>query len=119
MPGSGGIGGFRIPPMHGKFGIATSNHEPVDGIRGHESTDFTSEFLQFGHALSPYISAPSSSLRDRGLWQLWCQNRQLADLFPLHGTTQVGGMILHPKLGNDFADNEWLVNTLQISVRWR
>src|SRR5271170_886340 len=52
MPGSGRIGGFRIPPMHGKLGISTSNHEPVDGIRGHESTDFTSEFLQCCHALS-------------------------------------------------------------------
>jgi len=37
MPGSGRVGGFRIPPMHGKLGISTSNHEPVDGIRGHES----------------------------------------------------------------------------------
>lgn len=52
MPGSGRVGGFRIPPMHGKLGISTSNHEPVDGICGHASTDFTPEFLQRCHALS-------------------------------------------------------------------
>jgi hypothetical protein len=33
-------------------GSRTSNHEPVDGMSGHESTDFTSEFLQRCHALS-------------------------------------------------------------------
>jgi len=46
----------------------------------------------------------SSSLRDRGRSQIWCQYRQFADLFPLHGTTLVGGMIHHPNLGNVFAD---------------
>src|SRR5258706_9562208 len=52
MPGSGRVGGFRIPPVHGKLGISTANHEPVVGIGGHESTDFTSEFLQRCHVLS-------------------------------------------------------------------
>src|SRR5208282_960267 len=50
----------------------------------------------------PHISRWSCSLRDRGRSQIWCQNRQFADLFPLHGTTQVG-VIHHPNLGNDFA----------------
>jgi hypothetical protein len=49
MPGSGGVGGFGIPTVHGKIGISTSNDEPVDGIRGHQSTDFTPEFLQRCH----------------------------------------------------------------------
>jgi hypothetical protein len=52
MPGSGRVRGFRIPTVHGEIGISTSNHEPVDRIGGHESTDFTSEFLQRCHALS-------------------------------------------------------------------
>jgi hypothetical protein len=42
---SGRVGDLRIPSVHGKLGIPTSNHEPVDRIRGHKSTDFTSEFL--------------------------------------------------------------------------
>jgi hypothetical protein len=46
VPGASRIGGFRIPPVHGKFGISASNHKPVGGIAGHDSTDFTSEFLQ-------------------------------------------------------------------------
>jgi hypothetical protein len=53
MPGSGGIGGFRIPPVHGQLGISASNHEPVDGIVGHDSTDFTSEFVVMN--VFPYI----------------------------------------------------------------
>src|SRR5579863_1063798 len=48
MPGSGRIGGFRIPPAHSKLGISASNHEPVGGAGGHQSTDFTSKFLQGG-----------------------------------------------------------------------
>src|SRR6266581_5519569 len=52
MPGSRRVGGLRIPPVHGQIGISTSNDEPVDGIGGNESTDFTSEFLQRCHALS-------------------------------------------------------------------
>jgi hypothetical protein len=47
---SGRVGSFGIPPVHGQFGISTSNHEPVDGVCGNESTDFTSKFLQRCHA---------------------------------------------------------------------
>ena len=43
-------------------------------------------------------------LRDRGRSQFGCQNRQFADLFPLHGTAEVGGVIHHPNLRNDFTD---------------
>jgi hypothetical protein len=56
MPGSGRSGGLRIPSVHGKLGISTSNHEPMDGIAGHDSTDFTSEFLERCHAFVPYFS---------------------------------------------------------------
>ena len=52
MPGSGRVGGFRTPPVHGKLGISTPNHEPVDRITGHASADFTSEFPQGCHAFS-------------------------------------------------------------------
>jgi len=51
----------------------------------------------------PYING-SPLLRNQGLSQIWRHNRQLADLFPLHGATKVGDIIVHPKLGNDFAD---------------
>lgn len=51
----------------------------------------------------PYISGLWCSLHDRGRSQIWCQNRQFADQFPLAGTTQAG-MIHHPDLGNDFTD---------------
>jgi len=40
------LGCFRVPPVDGKIGISTSNHEPVEGVGGNESTDFTSKFLQ-------------------------------------------------------------------------
>jgi hypothetical protein len=53
VPGSGRVGGFRIPPVHGKIGISASNHKPVDGIGGNESTDFTPEFLHRCHVLGP------------------------------------------------------------------
>ena len=46
MPSSGRVGCIRIPAVHSKLGISTSNHEPVDGISGHQSTDFTSKFLR-------------------------------------------------------------------------
>ena len=49
---SGPVGGVRIPSVHRKIGISTSNHKPVGGIRGNESTDFTPEFLKCCHALS-------------------------------------------------------------------
>jgi len=51
----------------------------------------------------PYIRGLSSLLSHRGWSQIWCQNRQFADFFPLHCTTQVDGMIHHPHLGNDLA----------------
>jgi len=56
MSGSGRAGGFRIPPVHGKLGISTSNHEPVDGVSRHHTTNFTSKFLQRRHGSIPYIS---------------------------------------------------------------
>jgi hypothetical protein len=56
VPGSGRIGGFRIPPVDSKIGVSTSNHEPAGGIRSHESTNLTSEFLQRCHSSVPYIS---------------------------------------------------------------
>src|SRR5580704_8952813 len=51
--------------------------------------------------LSQWLVTPT---RDRGLGEIWCQNREFADLFPLPGTTQVGGMVHHPNLRNDFTD---------------
>ena len=53
MSGSGRFGGFRIPPVHRKIGISTSNHEPVDRIGGYEPADFTPEFLQRCHEFIP------------------------------------------------------------------
>src|SRR2546428_12376064 len=52
MPGAGRVGGLRIPSLHCKLGVSTPNHEPVNGITGHESTDSTSEFLQRCHVFS-------------------------------------------------------------------
>jgi hypothetical protein len=52
MSGSGSLSSLRIPALHGELGISTSNHEPVDGITGHDSTDFTSELLQRRHVFS-------------------------------------------------------------------
>ena len=52
IPGSGRVGGFRIPPVHGTIGISASNYEPVDGISGNEYTDFTPEFLHRCQVLS-------------------------------------------------------------------
>jgi len=50
MPGSRRVGRFGVPSVHSKFRISTSNHEPAGGVTGHESTDFTSEFLYRCHA---------------------------------------------------------------------
>jgi len=105
MPGSGRVGSFRIPPVHGKLGISTSNHEPVHGITGHDSTDFTSEFLQCCHALTFRVSVvdrPHFAIEPCRRLGVGIVNS--TTLFPLHGTTKVGGLILHPKLGHDFAD---------------
>ena len=41
VPSSGRFGGFRIPPVHSKLGISTSNHEPGDGVNRHQTTYFT------------------------------------------------------------------------------
>jgi len=49
MPGTGRACAFRIPTVHGKSRVSTSNHEPVGGIRSHDSTDLTPEFLQRCH----------------------------------------------------------------------
>src|ERR1700733_12179258 len=51
----------------------------------------------------PRMCSESRLLRGRGRSQIWRQNREFADLFPLHDATQVG-VIHHPNLGNDFAD---------------
>src|ERR1700719_5174804 len=101
MPCSGGVGGFRIPAVHGKIGVSTSNHEPVGGIRSHESTDLTPEFLQRCHGSLLTCQWLVGPARDRGLSQIWCQNREFPHLFPVRGTTQVGGVVHHPNLGND------------------
>jgi hypothetical protein len=50
VPGFRCVGGVGVPPVHGKFGLTTSNHEPTRGVTGHDSTDFTSEFLYRCHA---------------------------------------------------------------------
>jgi len=52
MPGSSSLGSLRSPSLHSEFGISTSNHEPVDGMVGHQSTDFTLKFLQRRHVRS-------------------------------------------------------------------
>jgi hypothetical protein len=104
MPDFWRCGSLGIPSVHRKLGISTSNHAPVDGITGHDSTNFTSEFLQRSHGFVPYINGWSTLLRGRGRSRTWRQHRQLADLLPLHRTTKVGGMTHHPKLGNHFAD---------------
>ena len=104
MPGSGRVGSFRIPPVHGKIGISTSDHEPVDRIGGNESTDLTPEFLLRCHSLGPIYQRLVTHTRDGSLSPTRCQNREFSDLFPIHGTTQMGGVIHHPKLGNDFAE---------------
>jgi hypothetical protein len=74
MPGSGRVGGFKIPPVNGKFGISTSNHEPVDGISGHESTDFAPEFLPCCH--------------DQVMFLVDIQFQVLCDSQPFHGVTK-------------------------------
>jgi hypothetical protein len=49
MPGTGRACAFGIPTVYGKSRVSTSNHEPVGGIRSHDSTDLTPEFLQRCH----------------------------------------------------------------------
>ena len=48
------IGGFRVPSVHGKLRLPTSNNEPVNRVTGHNSANLTSEFLYRCHASFPY-----------------------------------------------------------------
>jgi hypothetical protein len=45
------VGRFGVPAVYGKFSISTSNHEPVYGVTGHDSANFTSEFLFRRHVI--------------------------------------------------------------------
>jgi len=56
MPGSGHVSGLGIPSVDREIRISAPNHEPVRGISGHKSTDFTSEFLQRRHPLQLFLS---------------------------------------------------------------
>jgi hypothetical protein len=67
MPGSRRVRRFKIPAMHSQLGISTSNHEPVARITGHESTDFTSEFLQRCHCVQFRISVVREPCRRFGV----------------------------------------------------
>ena len=49
-----GVGGFGVPAVHGKLRLSTSNDEPVNGVTGHNSANFTSKFLYRSHASFPY-----------------------------------------------------------------
>jgi hypothetical protein len=55
MPGSRGVGYLGVPPVHRKAGVSAMNDEPVDGITGHDATDFASEFLYRCHAPTPVL----------------------------------------------------------------
>jgi hypothetical protein len=102
MPGSGRAGGFRIPPVHGEVGISTSNHEPVGGTGGNESTNFRPEFLQCCHALcsvnSVMLTSRFGACRRFGVRIVSSPTRSLLPVPPELG------MIHHPDLGNDFAN---------------
>jgi len=56
---SGGVGGFGIPPVHGKLGIATSTHRPVEGVIRHQTTHIASKFLQRCRGSTPNASGQS------------------------------------------------------------
>jgi hypothetical protein len=58
MPGSRGVGYLGAPPVHGKAGLSAMNDEPVDGITGHDATDFAPEFLYRCHAPAPALIRP-------------------------------------------------------------
>src|SRR5262249_12432668 len=49
MACSGGIRGLRVPFVHRELRIAALDDEPMNGIAGYRSADFTSEFLQGCH----------------------------------------------------------------------
>jgi len=55
MSGSGRVGAFSIPPVHGKLRISAPNHEPVEGVSRHQTTDFTPKLQQRCHGSIPYI----------------------------------------------------------------
>ena len=61
MPGSGRVCAFRVPTVHGKSRVSTSNHEPAGGIRSQQSTDLTPEFLQCCHGSVPSLSVAINS----------------------------------------------------------
>ena len=65
MPCSGGIGSLGIPSVHGQVRISTSNHEPVNGIARHDSTDLTSEFPPGCHRLFSRIAWPLDVTQSR------------------------------------------------------
>jgi len=99
-PGTGRVCAFRIPPVHGKIGITSQWVGFV--VTSPQTSQLNSgsvviaQFLIYHWLVTP--------TRDRGLSEVWCQNRELTDLFPLRGTMQVGGMVHHPDLRNDFTD---------------
>ena len=95
-PGTGRVCAFRIPPVHGKIGITSQWVGFV--VTSPQTSQLNSgsvviaQFLIYHWLVTP--------TRDRGLSEVWCQNRELTDLFPLRGTMQVGGMVHHPDLRN-------------------
>ena len=89
MPGTDRVCAVRIPTVHGKIGVSTSNHEPAGRIRSQESTTShlnSCSVVMAQFLLYPWLVTPT---RDRGLWEIGCQNREFADLFPLPCTTPV------------------------------
>jgi len=78
--------------------------------------DLVSEHLDYGmlneilagkiqiQIISLWNCKVADLLRNGGFSEIWRQHGQFADLFPFHGTTKVGCMIHHPKLGNNFGD---------------
>src|SRR5450631_1440975 len=47
------IGRFSVPSVYGKFSLSTSDDEPVNRVTGHDSANFTSEFLHRCHGFFP------------------------------------------------------------------
>jgi hypothetical protein len=70
VTGSGRVGSFKIPPVHGEIGISASNYEPVGWIGGNESTDLAPEFLHRCHVLTPaypwLVTLTSTPVADLG-----------------------------------------------------
>jgi len=78
MPGTGRVCAFRIPPVPGKIRVSTSNHQPVGGIRSHESTDLTPGFLSVVMAQLLIYQWLVTPTRERGLSEVWCQGLEVA-----------------------------------------